>query len=148
MQAVAVVGPGDLVRHVLAGQLRQGLGRGQLHLHVDGTSPHIQGAAEDVGKAQDVVDLIGIVRTAGGDDGIAAHFRHLLGRDLRVRVGHGEDDRLVGHVGHHVAGKGALGRKPEGDVGAGQGLGQAARLGFHRMGRFPLVHAFRAALGR
>ena len=40
----------------------------------------------------------------------------------------------------------ALGRQTEEDVGAGQRIGQRARLGLDRKARLPLVHAVRAAL--
>ena len=38
--------------------------------------------------------------------------RDLLGRDLRVGVGHGEDDRLVGHGGDHGVGEAPLADRP------------------------------------
>ena len=52
---------GDLVRHVLAGEPGQGLGRGDLHRVVDRRSVHVEGATKDVGEAQDVVDLVRVV---------------------------------------------------------------------------------------
>ena len=90
----ALVGRRDLVRHVLAGELGQGLRRRDLHLHVDGGGAHVERPAEDVGEAEHVVDLVRVVGAAGRDDGVVADQRHLLRRDLRVRVRHGEDDRL------------------------------------------------------
>ena len=68
----------DLVRHVLARQLGQGLGRSDLHCVVDRAGAHIQGAAEDVGKAEDVVDLVWIVAASGGDDRMRADRARLL----------------------------------------------------------------------
>ena len=63
---------------------------------------HVERAAEDVGEAQDVVDLVRIVGAAGGDDRVGAHGAHLLRRDLRVGIGHGEDDRLGRHRPDHL----------------------------------------------
>ena len=68
----ALIGGGDLVGHVLAGELGQRLGGGDLHLHVDRRRPHVERAAEDVGEAEDVVDLVRIVRAAGRDDHVVA----------------------------------------------------------------------------
>ena len=48
--------------------------------------------AEDVGEAQDVVDLVPGSPVAGGHDGVVAHGAHPR-RDFRVRVGQREDQR-------------------------------------------------------
>ena len=42
--------------------------------------------------------------------------------DLRVGVGHGEDDRPGGHAGDHLGGVGALRRQAHGHVRAGHGF--------------------------
>ena len=144
-QPAAGIGAVDLVGHVLARQLGQRLGGGDLHLLVDGAGAHVERAAEDVGEAQHVVDLVGIVAAAGGDDGVRAP-RHVLRRDLRIGIGHGEDDRLGRHRLHHLLGDRALDRQAEEHVGALHGLLQRARLGAHGMGALPLVHALGAAL--
>jgi hypothetical protein len=112
LQLAAVIGGGDLVGHVLAGQHGQGVGAGDLHLVIDAAGPHVQGAAEDVGEAQDVVDLVGIVAAAGAHDRVLADRVDLFRGDLRVGVGHGEDDRVGGHAGDHLGREGALGDRP------------------------------------
>jgi hypothetical protein len=96
--ADALVSRGDIIGHILAGEIGQRLGGGDLHVVVDGRCPHVERAAEDVGKAQDIVDLVGIIGPSGGDDGVIAHRGDLLGRDFRIRIGHGEDDRVLGHL--------------------------------------------------
>ena len=71
--ARALIGGGDFVGHVLARELGQRLRRRRSSspsLIVRGA--HIERAAEDVGEAEDVVDLVGIVRAAGGDDRVVA----------------------------------------------------------------------------
>ena len=73
------------------------------------------------------------------------HGRHLLDRDFRIRIGHGEDDRIGRHQLDHVLGHGALRRKAEEHVGIDQRLAKRARRGLHRIARFPLVHALGAA---
>ena len=72
------VGGGDFVGHVLAREFGERVRRGDLHLHVDGAGPHVERAAEDVGKAEHVVDLVRIVGAAGRHDGVAAHRRRPL----------------------------------------------------------------------
>ena len=138
-------GGGDLVGHILARQLCQRLGGGDLHGLVDGRGLHVERAAEDEGKAQHVVDLVGVVGAAGGDDGVRAHLGDLLRRDLGIGIGHGEDDRLVRHRLHHLLGHGAGGGQAEEGVGSLQRIGQRARLGLDGEARLPLVHAFLAA---
>ena len=137
---------GDLVRHVLARQRGERAGGGDLHLHVDGGGAHVERAAEDEGKAEHVVDLVRIVRAAGRHDGVVAHLRDLFGGDFRIRIGHGEDDRLRRHRLHHVLGHRALDGQAEEHVGALHRVGQRARVGLDRVGRLPLVHALGAAL--
>ena len=96
-QPRAAIGERDLVGHVLARQFGQSVRGGDLHLHVDGLGAHVERAAEDVGKAEDVVDLVGIIRAAGGDDHVVAHLLRVFRRDLGIGVGHGEDDRVGRH---------------------------------------------------
>ena len=91
LQLHPVIGGSDLVRHILAGQLGQSVSAGDLHLHVHPPGPHIKRATEDVGEAQHVIDLIGIVRSPGADDGVGAYGVNLLRCDFRVGIGHGED---------------------------------------------------------
>ena len=119
--------------------------RGDLHLLIDGARRDVQGAAEDEGKTEDVVDLIGIVRTSRGHDGVRANFAHLLGRNLGIGICHGEDQRLWRHLYHHVLGDRTLDRKADEDVRAVQRILEAARFGFYRIGSLPLVHALGAA---
>ena len=135
-----------LVRNVLAREFRQRLGGGDLHRVVDGRRAHVERAAEDVGEAQDVVHLVRVIAAAGRDDRVLADRSRLLGRDLGVRIGHGEDDRLVGHRLHHVLGQRALHGQAEEDVRALHRLGQRARLGLRGMRGLPLVHALGAPL--
>ena len=66
--------------------------------------------------------------------------------DLRVGVGHGEDDRIRGHAGDHLGGEGALGREAEQDVGAGGGLFQGAEVGVGGKELLVRVHPFGAPL--
>ena len=102
---------------------------------------HIERAAEDVGKAQHIVDLVGIVGAAGGDDGVGTDRLDIFRRDFGIGIGHGEDDRRLRHRLHHVLGHRAFHGKAEEQVAALQRVGKRARVGVDRMRRFPLVHA-------
>ena len=144
-QVAAPIRRVHFVGHVFAGEVGEGVGGGDLHGVVDGAGAHVQGPAEDVGEPQHVVDLVGIIGAPGGDDGVRADRLDLGRRDLRLRIGHGEDDRFVGHGFHHRLGHHAPGGKAQEHIRALHGLGQGAGLGVDRVGRLPLVHAFGAA---
>ena len=60
------------LRHVLARELGEGARRRHLHLLVDLRGAHVERAAENERKAEDVVDLIRVVAAPGGDDGVGA----------------------------------------------------------------------------
>ena len=140
------VGGRDFVRHVLARQLGERARGGDLHLHVDGGGAHVERAAEDVGEAEHVVDLVRVVGASRRHDGVVANFGDFLGRYFRIGIGHREDDRLRRHRLDHRRREGALDGKPEGHVGAFEGLGERALRRLDGVGRLPLVHAVLAAL--
>ena len=141
-----LIGRGDLIRHVLSGQLGQRPDGGDFHFHVDLRRAHIQRAAEQVREAQHVIHLVGIVRAPRRHDRVITHFGDFLRGDFRIRVGHRENDRIFGHRADHILGDGALGRKAEENIGAVHRLRKRALVGFGGMGALPLVHAFLAAL--
>ena len=82
---LAAIGRGDLLRHLLARELGQRLGGGDLHLLVDRRRAHVERAAEDEGEAEHVVDLVRIVRAAGGDDRVGPRRLGFGRGDLRDR---------------------------------------------------------------
>ena len=127
-------------------QLGDRMHRGDLHLIGDGGGPAVQRSAEDVGEAQDVVDLVGIVGAAGGHDGVVAHGLDLFGQDLGRGVGQRQNEGLGGHAGHHVGLEHAPGRQAQKHVGAFDHLGQRARIGFLRELGLVRVHQLGAAL--
>ncbi len=144
-RARALIGGGHLVRHVLAGEVGEGLRGRDLHLHVDRGRLHVQRPAEDVREAEHVVDLVRIVRSSGRDDHVVADAGHVLGRDLRIGIRHREDDGLVRHRTDHVVREGALHGEAEDGVRPLQRFRQRPRGGLGSVGRFPLVHALGAA---
>src|SRR6185436_19738084 len=91
------VGHRDDIRLLGLGQFSDGLHARELHLVGDTRGAHVQGTAEDEWETQHVVDLVRIVRAAGGDDAVGPHRLCELGTDFRLRVREREDKRLVGH---------------------------------------------------
>ena len=91
------------VRHRLFGEVGDGIDGGKLHLLVDGGGVYVEGAAEDVGETDDVVDLVGIVGTACGHQHVGTSLHSVFVRDLRHGVGEGEDDGILGLFREHVA---------------------------------------------
>ena len=121
----AIGAHGD-VRHLAAGKVGDGLDAGDLHRLVDDRRPDIEGTAEEIRETQRVVDLVGIVRTAGGDNGIGTHRLDQLGEDFRSRVGEGKDDRLIDHALDHVLGQRARAGEADKHVGTVDDLVQRA----------------------
>jgi len=97
-------------------------------------------------ETQNVVNLVGIVRSAGTDDGVRPHRSGLLRHDLRRGVGHRQDQRRRGHLFHHLSLQRPTRRQAEEDVRARHGLGQRARLRDPRVTRFVRIHACVASL--
>ena len=90
LEALHVVGAQHGIGHVFLGQGGQRAGGGQHHFIVDGGGAHVQRAAENEREPQHVVHLVGVVRAAGGHDGIRAawpsrHRRRFRGRGWPAR---------------------------------------------------------------
>ena len=126
-------------------QLGDGAHGGDFHRVGHRGGAAVERTAEDVGKTQDVVDLVRVVGAAGGEDGVRAHRQRFFGRDLGRRVGEREDDGLARHRRHHRRLEHAAGRQAQEDVRPGQHLGQRALVGGLREGRLVLVHQLGAA---
>ena len=141
----AAIGRGDFVGHILARQFGDGVGGGDLHRFVDGLGPHVERAAEDVGKAENVVDLVGVVaapgctmasgRTALASSGV------ISGSGLAIA-------KMIGALRHaldHLLGQRALDRKAEEHVAACQASARLRALVSTACADLPLVHALGAA---
>ena len=87
------------------GQFSKGADTGQLHLLIDCGRTHIQRPPKNVGEAQDVIDLIGIVGAASSDNRIGpsglGFFRHDFGNWISQR----QNQRLDSHRFDHRAGQ-------------------------------------------
>ena len=136
----------DLIGYFLTSEGRQRLRGRDFHRVVDGRGLHVEGASKDEREAEHIVDLVWIVGASGRNDGVRADGVHLFRRDFRVWVGHGEDDRPVGHRSYHFPADDPAGGKPEENVGARDHFGQRSRLGLLGKWLLPRVHQFVAAL--
>src|SRR5215210_2553232 len=99
------------------------VGGGELHLFVDLMRPHVEGTPEDSREAQDVVNLVRVIAAPRGDDPSVPVG--LLGHDLRLRVGHREDDRVLRHRVEVIYCEHARHREPQEQVRPSNGLGEA-----------------------
>ena len=117
----------DGVHHVGHGLFRQigdGVYGGELHLLVDGCGGGVECAAEDVGEADDVVDLVGVVAASGGHEHVGTRGHGGLVGDFGLGVGEGEDDGVLSHGLHHVLREDFAFRQSDEDVGVLHGLGE------------------------
>ena len=106
--------------------------RGEFHRFVDFRGPDIERPAENVGEAQHVVDLVGVVRAPRGEDDVRTRYDGFVVGDFGVGVGECHDDRVGRHRTQHFGRQHVGRRNPEEEVGAVQRLGQrgdAARGG-------------------
>ena len=90
----------DIVHHIgngLLGQIGNSVNSGQFHLFVDGCGMNVKCTAEDIGEADHVVDLVRIVCTTGGHQGVGTSLHSVLVADFRYGVSQCEDDRVLGH---------------------------------------------------
>ena len=92
-------------------QFRNGVHRGNLHLYRDGRGARVQRTAENIGKAQDVVDLVGVIGAACRHDGVITHHLDVFRRYFGVGVGQRENDGLGRHFLDHVFFEHAASRK-------------------------------------
>ena len=130
VQLLTGVSGGHFVTGLGLGQRGDLVHAGQLHLFGDLGRAAVQRTTEDVGKAQDVVDLVRIVAAAGGDDAVRPHLLGQFGPDLGLGVGQRQDDRLRSHRPDHVCGQHASRRTPQENVGVLHHVGQRLRVGF------------------
>ena len=129
-----------------ARELGEGFHAGELHRLVDGGGPHVEGAAEDEGEAEHVVDLVGVVRAAGRDHRIGPGGAREIGEYLGVGIGECEDERLRRHALDHLPAQDGRRRQAEEDVGSLDHLLELARGGRPGVGLLARVHLLATAL--
>ena len=70
----------------LTRQIGAGANSHQFHVAIDALRADVQRAADDVGEAQHLVDLIRIVAAAGRDHGVCTERPYLLRHHFRSRI--------------------------------------------------------------
>ena len=121
-------------------QFRNGVHRGNFHLHRDGRGTRVQRTAKNIRKAQDVVDLVGVIGATCRHDGVITHRLNVFGCYFRVGVGQGKNDGLGRHFLDHVFFEHAAGGQAQKNIGALNHLTQCARRGFLGKQDLVLVH--------
>ena len=117
-----------------------------LHRLVDLARPGVERAAENVGEAKNVVDLVRVVGAPGADHGVRPRLERQFRHDLGRRIGERHHQRIGRHQLQHLGLQHAARREAEEDVGAGDDVGERARGGLPRVSRLPAVHQGLAAL--
>ena len=108
-----------------------------MHLPGNLCSPDIQCPTKNEGETKYIVNLVWIIRTSGGNNGIGANSLDLLGQDFRYRVGQGHDDRFLGHGPDHFLLDHTGTGQAEEDIGTFYGICQGP--GFRIIGKQFLV---------
>ena len=118
---------------------------GQLHGFVDGGGANVQSAAEDERKAQHVVHLVGIVGSAGGDDGVRPGLHDDVVGNLGIGIGEREDNGPLGHGQQHFRRDAIGNRQSDENVGAAHRFGESAHFRSCGEARFVGIHFHGAA---
>ncbi len=145
-EVVLAIGGSHDVRLLRHGEIRDGAHRGELHRFVDRGRADVERAAKNERKAQDVIDLVRVIRTPRRHHRVGTHALRDIGQDLRLRVGEREDQRLVGHFRDHLRLENTPGREAEEDVCARNDFGERARRCLARIAGLVRIHFFLAAL--
>ena len=146
LQAGHAIGAADRVGDIFLRQVCQRARGGQFHLFVDSSRAHIKRSAENKWESENIVDLVGIIGTTGGNDHVwTARLGFLVG-DFRIRIRHGEDNRIGRHGSDHVTVDRAFDRKSGKHISPDHRFGERAHFGFLREALFVFVHSFFAAL--
>ena len=118
----------------------------QLHLIINGAGMGIERATEEKRKTQDIVYLVVIVRTSGANDDVTTHFFCLARRDLRIRIGHGKNNRVFGHDAQHVGGQRPFDRNPEKNIRTFHGIFKGTGIRLCCQALFIRVHTHSATV--
>ena len=100
-QLLPHIGGGDHFTLLGLCQFSNGVHSGNFHARGDGGSAAVQRSAKDVGEAQYVIDLIGVVGAACCHDGVVAYAVHFFWGDFWLGVGKGKNQWLGCHGGDH-----------------------------------------------
>src|SRR5690606_33630825 len=102
--------------------------------------------AENIRKAQDVVNLVGVIRAPGRHHNIVPYGIGVFRVNFRDRIGQGQDKWARRHLFDHVRLKHATRRQPQKHIGTADHIGQRARVGVLRKPLQFRRHTFRTPL--
>ena len=90
---------------------------------------NVEGAAEDIGEPNDVIDLVGIVGTSRRHQHVGACLHSVFVGNFGDGVGQGKDDGVFGHALDHLFRQDVTLGQSDKDVGAVDGLFQRVDVG-------------------
>ena len=128
-----------------ARQIGNGFNRRQLHFFSNGRCAHIQSATEDEREAQHIVHLVRIIRTSRRDNGIVTDGLHLMRQNFRCGIGQCQNQRILGHLGHHLRLEHPAGGKAQEDISAFNHFCQLTGIRLLGIARLDFVHILRTA---
>ena len=130
------------------GHIGQSHGGRHLHLLIDVGSANIEGAAEDAGECQNVVDLVGVVAAARDHDVSASgeSLCDLFGGDFGIGVRHRENRGEFPHRPDVVADEDVGGRNADKNVRPDERLLKGLKIGLYGVPRL-VAGQIRAVLG-
>ena len=117
-QTLARIGRRDHLALFRLCQFGNGVHRSDFHLDRDGGCASIQGAAKNIGEAQNVVHLVGVVGAPSGHDGIVTNLFDLFRENFRRRIGQRQDQWLGRHFLDHLGFEHATGGQAQEHIGA------------------------------
>ncbi len=123
------------------------MGGGGLHLFVDHRGAAVERAAEEEREAEDIVDLVGIIRSSRANHGVRPRFSRQFRHDFGSRIGKRQDKRIGRHVLHHFGlQRPGLGQ-PNIDIGAGHNFAELGLVGVLSKGAAPAIDRVMPHLG-
>ena len=140
------IGHGGNIGRRFTRQLGNGLGCGNFHCLIDRGRPDIECTAENIGKTQDIVDLIGKIRTPCADHRIGTHCACFIGHDFWIGIGQSQDQGLRGHFFEHMRFQNAACGQTEKYICPFYHFDQRALVRLLSENRFPAVHQGLTAL--
>ena len=145
-ETFGIVGDVHHFRYGLARKVRNGADRGVLHMLVDGCRANVQGSAEDIREADDVVHLVRVVASARCKDDVFAGTHGDIVGDFGDRIREGEHDRVLCHRLDHFLGEDVRLGKSKEYVGTLHGFGESRNVCAIRCEKFLLRSEVLASL--
>ena len=141
-QPCPLVGQGDRFGYFRVSKFGKRMDGGELHRFIDRRRSAIERATKNEREAQDVIDLVGVIRASRPNNRVRPDSKRVFGHDLRSRIRHGEDQRVARHLLHHVGLQNPRRRESKKDVRPGDNVSQSPRVGFRCIPGLVRLHAF------